>query len=194
MSACCWSSRRNASGLEVAAETWHARRRRRLAGLRLQRRIVDDVVKHRDFWWIVSLAAVYAGTVLTQGSIKLVLNIFRCSVGERATRAICGAGSASTGPSEIATAVWCLTSSLLGRFRAYSPGVGGQSIDGARLRPKERTGTMLGLILVIILVIFLVGGFSGRFGGYGYGYGHSGMGIGGVILIILVVLLLTGRI
>jgi hypothetical protein len=29
--------------------------------LELQRRMV----KHRDFWWIVSLAAVYAGTVLT---------------------------------------------------------------------------------------------------------------------------------
>jgi hypothetical protein len=36
-------------------------------------------------------------------------------------------------------------------------------------------------------------GFSGRFGGYGYGMGHSGMGIGGVILVVLLVLLLLGK-
>jgi len=51
----------------------------------------------------------------------------------------------------------------------------------------------LGLILTILLVIFLLGGFSGRFGGYGYGYGHGGISVIGVILIVLVVLLLTGR-
>jgi hypothetical protein len=51
----------------------------------------------------------------------------------------------------------------------------------------------LGTILVIILIIFLLGGFSGRFGGPGYGYGHRGNGLIGVILIIVVVLLLTGR-
>ena len=31
--------------------------------LELQRRIVNDLVKHREFWFIISLAAVYAGTV-----------------------------------------------------------------------------------------------------------------------------------
>ena len=51
----------------------------------------------------------------------------------------------------------------------------------------------IGLILVILLVIYLFGGFSGRFGGYGYGMGHSGIGIGGILLILVVVLLLTGR-
>jgi ABC-type bacteriocin/lantibiotic exporter with double-glycine peptidase domain len=54
--------------------------------LELQRRIVDDVVKHRDFWWVVVLAAVYAGVVLVQGGTKLVLNVYRSWVGERATR------------------------------------------------------------------------------------------------------------
>src|SRR3984957_5180032 len=54
--------------------------------LELQRRIVDDLVKHRDFWWVVSLAAVYAGTVLVQGGTKLVLNVYRSWVAERATR------------------------------------------------------------------------------------------------------------
>ena len=51
----------------------------------------------------------------------------------------------------------------------------------------------IGLILVILLVIYLFGGFSGRFGGYGYGMGHTGIGIGGILLILVVVLLLTGR-
>jgi len=51
----------------------------------------------------------------------------------------------------------------------------------------------VGTILIILLIIFLLGGFSGRFGGPGYGYGHRGNGLIGVLLIIVVVLLLTGR-
>src|SRR6202047_3464847 len=54
--------------------------------LELQRRIVNDLVKHREYWSIVALAAVYAGTVLLQGGAKLVLNVYRSWVGERATR------------------------------------------------------------------------------------------------------------
>jgi ABC-type bacteriocin/lantibiotic exporter with double-glycine peptidase domain len=54
--------------------------------LELQRRIVNDLVKHRDFWLVIVLCAVYAGTVLVQGSAKLVLNVYRSWVGERATR------------------------------------------------------------------------------------------------------------
>jgi len=54
--------------------------------LELQRRIVDDIVKHRDFWWVIALGGVYAGAVLVQGGIKLVLNVYRSWVGERATR------------------------------------------------------------------------------------------------------------
>src|ERR1700687_3033342 len=54
--------------------------------LELQRRIVNDLVKHREYWSIVMLAAGYAGTVLAQGCTKLVLNIYRSWVGERATR------------------------------------------------------------------------------------------------------------
>jgi ABC-type bacteriocin/lantibiotic exporter with double-glycine peptidase domain len=54
--------------------------------LELQRRIVNDLVKHREYWSIVMLAAVYAGAVLVQGGTKLVLNIYRSWVGERATR------------------------------------------------------------------------------------------------------------
>jgi ABC-type multidrug transport system fused ATPase/permease subunit len=54
--------------------------------LELQRRIVNDLVKGREYWSIVLLAAVYAGTVLVQGGTKLVLNVYRSWVGERATR------------------------------------------------------------------------------------------------------------
>src|SRR5208282_24467 len=54
--------------------------------LELQRRIVDGLVKHRDFWLIIVLCAVYAGVVVLQGGTKLVLNIYRSWVGERATR------------------------------------------------------------------------------------------------------------
>jgi Protein of unknown function (DUF3309) len=59
---------------------------------------------------------------------------------------------------------------------------------------RLREGAMsLGLILIIIVIIYLLGGFSGRFGGYGYGMGHSGMGLGGVILVVLLVLLLLHK-
>ncbi len=51
----------------------------------------------------------------------------------------------------------------------------------------------LGTILLILLVIFLLGGFSGRFGGYGYGFGHGGIGVIGVLIIILLGLVITGR-
>jgi len=54
--------------------------------LELQRRIVNDLVKHRDFRLVIVLCAVYAGTVLVQGGAKLVLNLYRSWVGERATR------------------------------------------------------------------------------------------------------------
>jgi ABC-type multidrug transport system fused ATPase/permease subunit len=54
--------------------------------LELQRRVVNDLVKNRDFRLIITLCAVYAGTVLVQGGTKLVLNIYRSWVSERATR------------------------------------------------------------------------------------------------------------
>jgi ABC-type bacteriocin/lantibiotic exporter with double-glycine peptidase domain len=54
--------------------------------LELQRRIIDDLVKHRALRLVAVLCAVYAGTVLVQGGTKLVLNVYRGWVGERATR------------------------------------------------------------------------------------------------------------
>ncbi len=60
-------------------------------------------------------------------------------------------------------------------------------------RPLGESAKSLGTILIIIVILYLLGGYSGRFGGYGYGLGHSGMGLGGVILVVLVVLLLLGK-
>src|ERR1700730_9335954 len=54
--------------------------------LELQRRIVDNRVKRRDYWLVIVLCAVYAGVVLVQGGTKLVRNVYRSRVGERATR------------------------------------------------------------------------------------------------------------
>jgi ABC-type multidrug transport system fused ATPase/permease subunit len=54
--------------------------------LELQRRIVNDLVKHRPYSWVVGLCAVYAGVVIVQGSAKLGLNIYRGWVGEQAKR------------------------------------------------------------------------------------------------------------
>jgi ABC-type multidrug transport system fused ATPase/permease subunit len=54
--------------------------------LELQRRIVNDLVKHRPYGWVMGLCAVYAGIVLIQGGTKLGLNIYRGWVGERAKR------------------------------------------------------------------------------------------------------------
>jgi hypothetical protein len=72
---------------------------------------------------------------------------------------------------------------------------GRASRGGGAPSPIWQKGNIMsvGTILIILLIIFLLGGFSGRFGGPGYGYGHRGNGLIGVLLIIVVVLLLTGR-
>jgi ABC-type multidrug transport system fused ATPase/permease subunit len=54
--------------------------------LELQRRVVNDLVKNRPYSWVIILCAVYAGVVLVQGGTKLVLNVYRGWVGERAVR------------------------------------------------------------------------------------------------------------
>jgi hypothetical protein len=48
----------------------------------------------------------------------------------------------------------------------------------------------MSLLLLILLILFLVGGLP-RFGYHSYGYGPSGLV--GVVLIVVVILLLTGR-
>ena len=57
-----------------------------VAPLELQRRIVNDAVKNRQYSAIVVLCAVYAGSILLQGATKLGMNIYRGWIGEYATR------------------------------------------------------------------------------------------------------------
>jgi ABC-type bacteriocin/lantibiotic exporter with double-glycine peptidase domain len=54
--------------------------------LELTRRIVDAVTKHRGFKLTILLGVVYVGAVFIQGGTKLVLNVYRGWVSERATR------------------------------------------------------------------------------------------------------------
>jgi Protein of unknown function (DUF3309) len=54
----------------------------------------------------------------------------------------------------------------------------------------ERKEFTMSLLLLIVLVLFLVGGLP-RFGYHSYGYGPSGLA--GVLVVVLLVLLLTGR-
>lgn len=49
---------------------------------------------------------------------------------------------------------------------------------------------LLALLVILALVFLLGGGVAHRTGNQPYGYG--GIGVGGIVLLILVVLLLTG--
>jgi hypothetical protein len=57
---------------------------------------------------------------------------------------------------------------------------------------KKRSDTMLGTILLIILIFMLLGAIPAWPHSRGWGYGPSG-GLG-LLVIILLILLLTGRI
>jgi ABC-type bacteriocin/lantibiotic exporter with double-glycine peptidase domain len=57
-----------------------------LAPLELQRRIVNDAVGHQPFKFIAVLCLLYLALVIVQGGTKLVLNVYRGSVSERASR------------------------------------------------------------------------------------------------------------
>jgi len=48
----------------------------------------------------------------------------------------------------------------------------------------------MGLLLLIVLVLFLLGGLP-RWGYHSYGYAPSGLT--GVVLVVLLIMLLTGR-
>lgn len=54
--------------------------------LELQRRIVNDAVKNRNYRFVAVLCGAYLAAVLVQGGTKLVLNVYRNWVGEGAVR------------------------------------------------------------------------------------------------------------
>jgi hypothetical protein len=58
---------------------------------------------------------------------------------------------------------------------------------------KGKRKMLLPIVLVVLAVLFLGGGFAGR-GHPTYGpYSNGGIGLGGLLVIVLVVLLLTGN-
>jgi hypothetical protein len=64
-----------------------------LAPLELQRRIVNGAVDHQEFKLIGRLCLLYGAVALVQGSLKLILNVYRGSVSEAANqRLLCPKG------------------------------------------------------------------------------------------------------
>lgn len=56
--------------------------------LELQRRILNATVVNGDIRMIIGLVVVYAGVVLSEGLVKLLMNVYRGWVGEKAVRAL----------------------------------------------------------------------------------------------------------
>ncbi|HEY3910809.1 MAG TPA: hypothetical protein VGM07_13070 [Stellaceae bacterium] len=119
--------------------------------LELQRRIVDDLVKHRAFSAVLVLGAVYAGVVFVQGGTKLVLNIYRSWVGERAKRDLRQRIHAFVeSPAETSPAVEAqgiATSMIVAEVEPIG-GFVGQSIS----EPLLQAGTMLSVLAYLIHV------------------------------------------
>jgi ABC-type multidrug transport system fused ATPase/permease subunit len=91
-----------------------------LAPLELQRRIVNHAVEGDGFRAIALLCLLYVGVVLAQGGLKLVLNVYRGSVGEAAARqlrleeklvAVAGQGEGN-GPKEQGVAISVIVSEV----------------------------------------------------------------------------------
>jgi ABC-type bacteriocin/lantibiotic exporter with double-glycine peptidase domain len=64
------------------------------APLEMQRRILNAAVLDGDLKLVVTLAVIYAGIVLTEGLVKLLMNIYRGWIGEKAVRVLRLAASA----------------------------------------------------------------------------------------------------
>jgi len=67
------------------------------APLELQRRMMNAVVHDRDVTLVLGLAAAYVGVVFSEGLVKLLMNVCRGWVGEKATRALRLAANAVAG-------------------------------------------------------------------------------------------------
>jgi len=116
--------------------------------LELQRRVVNDAVKHRQYSTVLVLCTAYAGAVILQGSIKLAVNIYRAWVGERAKRvlrqAVCvAAGTGARTADARGTAVSLVVAEVepVGNF-----------IGGAISEPLLQGGI---LVTVVVYVIHL---------------------------------------
>jgi ABC-type multidrug transport system fused ATPase/permease subunit len=70
--------------------------------LELQRRIVNDAVKNRQYQAILVLCAVYLAAIVVQGATKLAMNIYRGWIGENAKRDLRRRVSAAIGGKTVA--------------------------------------------------------------------------------------------
>lgn len=117
--------------------------------LEMQRRVVNDVVKHRNFRTILLLGAAYVGAVLVQGAIKLGLNLYRGWVGERAKRdlrrRICGSTSLPVGLSTPAEAQGTAVSLIVAEVEPVG-GFIGMSIS----EPLLQAGVLVTVIAYIV--------------------------------------------
>jgi ABC-type multidrug transport system fused ATPase/permease subunit len=116
--------------------------------LELQRRIVNDAVKHRQYSAVLWLCAAYAGAVVLQGSIKLGLNIYRAWVGERAKRdlrrSVCTAAESG---SRTADAQGTAVSLVVAEVEPV-----GNFIGGAVSEPVLQSGILVTVIVYVIHV------------------------------------------
>lgn len=67
------------------------------APLEIQRRMMNAIVQDRDLKLLVGLAAAYVAIVFAEGVVKLLMNVYRGWVGEKAARALRLAASAVAG-------------------------------------------------------------------------------------------------
>ena len=102
-----------------------------LVPLELQRRIINDATAHADFRIITWLCVAYAFVVLTQGGLKLALNVYKGSVSEAANQRLRLEAQPSAKP------------------EAKAP-------DPAQAGPKEEEGVA---ISIIVSEVEVVGGF-----------------------------------
>lgn len=119
--------------------------------LELQRRIVNDLVKHRPYSGVVWLCAAYAGVVLVQGGTKLALNIYRSWVGERAKRdlrrRVHGVVEAPAAASPAAEAQGITISMIVAEVEPIG-GFVGESIS----EPLQQVGIMASVLAYLIHV------------------------------------------
>ena len=60
------------------------------------------------------------------------------------------------------------------------------------IRPTCEKGFPMSLLLLILLILLCLGGLP-QVSGHWHAYGYGPSGLGGILLILLIILLLTGR-
>jgi ABC-type multidrug transport system fused ATPase/permease subunit len=116
--------------------------------LELQRRVVNDAVKHRQYSAVLLLCVLYAGAVILQGSIKLALNIYRAWVGERAKRYlrryVCVAAETGSRTADIRGTVVSLVVAEVEPV--------GNFIGGALSEPLLQAGILAAVVIYVVHV------------------------------------------